>query len=245
MDSLAKREVGPIVEAQSPILDVLRYAVEKGMDVAAVERIAALYERFESKRAEAEYSAAKAAFLSECPVIRKTTEARNASGVVMYRYAELEEIICTIGPVCAKHGLSYSWDSSIEADLLTCVCTIRHSGGHSETARFTSPIHGTSMMSSAQKAASALTFGRRQSLIQALGLVTGDRDDDGAEKSDRHTVKITEHQAANLDTLIENVGAKRDKFLEHFGIDSISDLPAHQFSNAVSLLEARRKAGQQ
>lgn len=227
-----------------PISAVLQAAIEKGIDPSGLEKLVALYERMSETAARKEFAQALADFQAECPSIAKTSEAQIATrsgGSYSYKYAELDAIAGTIRPLLQKHGLSYTWDSSFANGVLECTCTVRHANGHSVSAKFSCPTDSASAMSSQQKNAAALTFARRQSLIQVLGLTTCDSDNDGAEARARESVKITEHQAANLEALIADVNADSKRFLAFFGIERLSDLPAGKFHDAVRALESKRK----
>jgi len=52
---------------------------------------------------------------------------------------------------------------------------------------------------------------------------------------------ITEEQAANMTALMEEVNADINKFLTHFNIKEISELPKAKFKGAIAMLEAKRK----
>jgi hypothetical protein len=199
----------------------------------------ALYERDADRRAAQEFNDAMARFQNECPPIPKTSEARiTTKGGTQYgyRYAELDEIAATIGPHLHKNGLSYSWDSSVEGEVLRVVCKLSHVNGHSREAVFSAPTANTNPgMSDLQKHAAALTFGRRQSLVQVLGLTTTDPDADGA-----NVETITDRQIAALENMIEAAGAKRDRFLAYMGVESLDQIRAADFAQAVTALQRKK-----
>lgn len=229
------------VTADVPIGAILNHAVERGMDPASLEKLVALYERVSDRNAAKEFAEAMAAFQAECPPIPKTSSAKitmKSGGQYSYKYAELDAIVGVIRPLLSKHGLSYTWDSAEDSGKITCTCMIRHVNGHSVSAKFQCPVDSAAAMSGAQKSAAALTYARRQSLIQALGLTTCDPDTDAGA-----TARITDNQAANLEALMSEVGADRPRFLRYLGVESLADLPASEFTAAVSALEAKRKAG--
>ena len=233
---------------------LMEIALEKGT-VESLERLVALSERVEGRRAAQEFAAAKADFQSACPPVKKSSTAKittKAGGSYSYAYAELDEIARTVGPHLHARGLSYSWDSEFDGKNLAVVCTLRHLNGHSESARFKCPVDTAAAMSDAQKCAAALTFARRQSLVQVLGLTTTEEDDDGRSAGSvkgSGTVAaassdfISESQAADLAALVEEVGADLPKFLGWLGVTSIEMIPASRYQNAVKALEGKRKAG--
>ena len=90
----------------------------------------------------------------------------------------------------------------------------------------------------AQSAGAALTYARRQSLVQALGLTTCDPDIDGASPDQRAT--ITAQQAADIGVLIDEVKADKGRLLKCFGVDRIEDLPQACFRPALNMLQSKR-----
>ncbi len=242
--SESQLELTPPPAKEPSIGSILARAVEQNMPVESLERIVGLYERMQANAAKAAFNAAMAAFQSECPVIAKTSIASfvTKSGThASYRYAELDEIADTIRECCRKHRLSYSWDCSNNNGVLACICTVRHADGHQSTATFTIPVDGSVLMSSAQKHAATLTYAKRQSLVLAFGLVTGDVDDDGAIHETRGSPRISERDLANMDAMIAGDGVDRAAFLKFFGIDKLADMPASRVASAFKLLEDRRR----
>ena len=53
---------------------------------------------------------------------------------------------------------------------------------------------------------------------------------------------ISDEQAANIEALIQDVGADRAAFLRHFKIAALPDLPAKDYDRAVKALQSKRKA---
>lgn len=236
----AEGAVAPVGDGE--IMGLLARAVEAGASVEALERLVALKERVDAEQARRAYFEALAAAQEEMPEIPKKRTAQIATrsgGSYSYRYAALEDITRTIRPILRKHGLSYAWDVTQAEGALIVTCVLRHVDGHEERASFPVPIDSGARMSAAQANGAALTYGRRQSLIAVLGLTTADDDVDGADvgaPSDR----ITRQQAADLDALIDEVGADRQKFLAWAGVERIEDLPADRYATAVRMLERKR-----
>jgi hypothetical protein len=65
--------------APPTIEQILIAAVERGIDPDALEKLVALQERVEAKRAEKAFNAAMATFKAECPSILKNREATKGS----------------------------------------------------------------------------------------------------------------------------------------------------------------------
>lgn len=232
----------PAVADQGGVESILRLAVEKNLGVEALERIVALHERMSERAAASEFNRAVAAFQAECPSIPKTSQAKittRSGGEYGYRYAELDQIAKVVRPILEKHDLSYTWDSSMDtAGLVKCVCTLRHVAGHSQSATFVAPTDSSAAMSGAQKAAAALTFARRQSLIQVLGLTTTDPDTDGASEE-----RISEQQELEINDLVREAKADLSAFLKYMRAESIADIRARDYRKAVEGLKAKIRKG--
>jgi len=239
-NGLARQEV--------PISAIIDRAVELKMDPAGVKDLVALFNQQEDRKAAREFAAAMAGFQAECPSIAKTSTAEiatNSGAKYSYTYAELDEIARTVQPILAKHGLSYSWDSAEDKGAITCTCIIKHANGHRETAKFSCPTDSAAKMSGAQRSASALTYARRQSLVQALGLTTTDSDRDGADRPAATGPAITEHQAANLDAMLDELKGKdpqiKARFLKRLKVEKLGDILAVHHAECVEMLETKRK----
>jgi len=177
-----------VVHQTSPsaIIDLLQVAIEHNLPVETLERLQALHERVSDRAAANEFARELAAFQEECPPIVKSSTAKvmTRGGVnYSYKYAELDQIARTVRPLLARRGFSYTWDSDVRDMALHCVCILRHVNGHFEKANFSAPVESAAGMSEQQKHASALTYARRQSLVQVLGLTTTDPDTDGGNRN--------------------------------------------------------------
>lgn len=252
MTAVAERTPAMVVHdrATSPnaIVELLRLALDKGLPVEALERLQALHERVSDRAAAIEFAEGMARFQSTCPPIQRTSTARilNDNGVLKYSYtyAELDEIATTIAPHLRDNGLSYTWDSETVGKDLKVTCILRHVNGHSVAAHFSCPIGGSSGMSEQQKHASTLTYARRQSLVQVLGLTTTEPDSDGQGDLE----PITEAQAHDLEMLITETGGNVARFLAWAKVESLKDIPAKNFDTCIKTVRAmeaaRAKGGQ-
>ena len=159
---------------------ILMRAVESGADISALERLIALREKIQAEEAQRAYFAALSQFQAKCPPIPKRREVRDRSGGVRYRYANLEDIVSTIAPHLEQCGLSFTIKTEMNPEGLKAICEIHHVMGHKEVSTFWVPIDEDSYMNDAQKAGSANSYAKRYALMNALGILTADDDDDAA-----------------------------------------------------------------
>lgn len=247
---MERLEVIPTIDKDpepQEVNQLLRLALEKNVPVETLERLTTLYERMADRKAAQEFNAAMAQFQRECPAIEKLTESTQFSQVTRegtkkaVRYAELDQIANSIRPHLHKHGLSYTWDSWLNdgGKTLTCVCILRHENGHEARASFTGPAGSNAGASEIQKCAAALTYAKRQSLTQVLGLTCCDPDTDGAPPpGELQTISVD--QANYLHALMEEVGQDSARFLKWAKVERVEDVPASLYTKAVTNLERKR-----
>lgn len=157
-------------------------AITANVPVETMERLFALKKEVKAEQAREEFVRAISGFQSECPVIEKTKKVLNKDGSLRYQFAPIDSIVKQIQTPLAKYELAYTWKVLNDPGFITAVCTITHSMGHSETSDFKIPIDTEGYMTAPQKYASALTFAKRYSLCNALGISTGDEDVDATDQ---------------------------------------------------------------
>jgi len=227
--------VGPTVE------DMMVMAIQRGPEgVEALERLVALKQRMEDRAAEIAMAEALAAFQRDCPPVPRIRTAevkKDGRKQYEYHFAPLEEIVRVIHPHLTAHGLSYTHDGEVNDGTVRTVCTLHHVAGARRTATFTGPIDASGGKNPIQQIGSARSYGRRYSLMDVLGLVTED-DDDGAGPDEAKP--ISDQQLADLQALMDELKTDRAKMLQHFDIESLADLPADRYGEAMQILEERR-----
>jgi hypothetical protein len=230
------------VSAITPMA-MLSQAVERGMDPATIEKLMTLAEQWESKQARKAFDAAMSAAKAEIPVISKNKlvdfPTDNGRSRTTYRHEDLGEIARTVDPILAKHGLSYRYHTTSEINQpISVTCIVSHRDGHSEKNTLTGPRDDSGKKNAIQQMGSTLTYLQRYTLKAALGLAAA-ADDDGASSEDGPDV-VTDDQVGELIELMDSVNADKPKFLEHFAIESVADLPVAKFNQAVTMLNAKR-----
>lgn len=166
-------------------------AIENNVPVDTLERLLAMRRELKAEQARSEFFGALSRFQGACPVIekKKTVNVKSQTASYKYNYADLGEIGKQIAPLMVQCGLSYSFDAEFVpnatgaggAQVITC--TVHHAAGHSETSEFRAPIDSTARMNDMQKNASSQTYAKRYALCNALGILTGDEDDDAQSVS--------------------------------------------------------------
>lgn len=231
--SVASIEGGTQVTPITNPLELLQSAIDKGVDPGALEKLMDLAERHDKAVAAKDFDAAMSGFQAECPPIRRIKDAGR------WTYAPLEKVMDTIQPYMKKYGLSVRFSTKWhDTGYITCYCTVAHVSGHKETSELTVPVDDKQAVNSSQKQGSANSYAKRYALSNALNLSYCDEDDDGYSSG---TATLDAERAANIEALIDEVGADKEKFLKWCGVDSIENIPASNYSDCVRSLERKRE----
>jgi len=181
---------------------------------------------------------------------------RADAGSYSYPFAGLPDFLAMVRPVLHRHGLAHMQLVATEAFDKGIHVTVRTMLVHASGATFTSPILRLVVPSfDTQKVGSAITYGRRYSLIAVLG-ITGDDDDDGhaaretAPKTPRNRAETASEPASYrspeeaetrrlLNAAPADVRAEvQRQFLEHFDVP-LSKLPKAQHAEALAFVTVR------
>jgi hypothetical protein len=228
--------------ARGPDIDsMMRMAVERGPEgVAVLRELVTLHREQQQYNAALEFNEALSRFQDECPPVPRSSVAGFATrggSRVEYKYAGLEEILTTTRETLRRNGFSLAFDTSVDGSLMRVTGILRHVNGHSESSSFAVPTASANPgMSEQQKFAGALTFAKRSVIISLLGLIVSDPTDE----EDAHA--ITESQAANLSALIDETGTDLGRFLKWANAESVDQIRASRYEDAVRFLERKRKA---
>lgn len=225
--------------ALSP-MEMVSKALEMGVSADILKQMMDLRDREEARQAKLSFTRALAAAKAEIKPIMKTREVDytpQGKQRVNYRHEDLAGIEEQVGPVLARHGLHYHFESDNGPDRpLTITCVLEHDDGHSTRTPLSAGADTSGGKNSLQAIASAATYLQRYTLKLALGLSVSHDDDGRRAGEDADGGTITEAQAKEIRDLIERYDADTVKFCTAFQVDSIPELPARQFKEAIDRL---------
>lgn len=248
------RPADPVVE-QSPsnalMIMIERAAFSPNFDVAKLEKMLDVKERWDAAEAYKAYIAAKAAFKGECPTITKNKqvgfESKRGGADTSYRHATLDHIETTVSPILSKHGLTYAWKTiQGEGGRITVTCTLTHVMGHKEEVALAASPDTTGNKNNIQAVGSTVTYLSRYTLLAILGLSTGE-DDDGmaAGQGDDKTCYISVFEKEELVGLIKETKTDTKTFLRTMELGpSLDEIPLTLFAKAKNALLAKKQKQQ-
>lgn len=227
-------------------LDMLNAAVERGADVAVMERLMGLHERWEAGQARKAFDNAIAAAKGEIPPIvrNRAVDFTSSKGRTNYRYEDLAEITRVVDPILNRHGLTYRFRSAQEGNRLRVSCILSHRDGYSEETSLEAAEDHSGNKNSIQAIGSAATYLQRYTLKLALGLAVTNDDDGRATSSSTMPEEpdvISDEQVLALRDMIETVEADEARFCKVMRFRSLPQIPANQFERAMAELVAYGK----
>jgi hypothetical protein len=170
---LIKTKIANIVP-QDEATALISQAINKGIDVATMEKLIAMRRELRAEKAKEDYDGAMATFQAACPTIERKKQGYN------YKYAPLESIVEQVRGLLAENGFSYTFDTQEAENGITVFCKVKHTGGYTETSQALIKKETTTKMNASQQSGAAMTYGKRYAFCNAFGILTGDEDIDGA-----------------------------------------------------------------
>lgn len=244
MSEAARKEVavhtgGQVIQANaSSLMEVIsRAAADPNTDVDKLERLLGMYERITAQNAKAAYTAALAQLQPKLPVISERGKTDKTT------YATWEDINDAIRPLLHEFGFALNFRVGRSDSAVSVTGVLSHEAGHSEETTLELPVDSSGSKNAVQAVGSSVSYGKRYTAIALLNITSrakNDRDDDGRNADPNFW--ITEDQVGELVALMDEVGADRQRFLNHLRIDTLSHLPRRRFAEAVKALEAKRRA---
>jgi len=252
---------GPLtfVPAADPVLALIeRAARDETVNVEKMQQLFALRERLEAQRASLIFAEAFAELGPDLPIIDRRgrivvfskADREKAGGVPegarpiqQTPYATLDDILEALRAPLAAHGFSLRFEHETTQDnRLVTTAVLRHRGGHQERAT-TPPLQhdSTGSKNPVQAIGSALSYGRRYSLMAVLPIVSHapqDADDDGKAAGD---APIDVDQISFIEQQLRDTESDVEKFLVTIGASAVSAMTLAQFKRGVALLSEKKR----
>ena len=238
---LEARELVSRSSVDNPIGSMLQAIIEKGItaeNAAALEKVCNLYEKMDAIGARKAFAAARCLLQAELPAVMATKSIPSKTGEIRSVFAPYEEIMAKVGPYLVKHGFSVSFTMKAESGRMEAICTLTHSGGHSESNSFSVRVgSGPPGCSEAQSDGSARSYARRGALCDALNIVI-DKDTDAHLEG----ACISADAARDLAARAKDAGIDEKAFLRLAGADGFATIREHKLPILEQVLREKKKS---
>jgi hypothetical protein len=243
-------------EAKNVLAIIADAAANPAINPTVMRELLDMQKEIMAEQSKRDFNAAFIALQKELPTIRRDGKIEIREKVAGERtgrvqqstpYATFNGIMQVIKPLLIKHGFALSFETEPMGDRLLVKGRLE-GHGHERNTAFPLPAETSGSKNNVQGWGSSMSYGKRYCTVALLNIISedpADRDTDGnpnkptlkdakgggfVETPDRP--KITEEQAIALRDLIEWCGVGTKRFVEHYGIKAVSDLPADMFTAA-------------
>lgn len=228
----------------SQIMSVIAHAArDTNIDVDKMLKLFEIRDRELARSAKAAFANAMAEFKMSPPKIVKDKHVSFPAGgkTTEYDHATLGHVCDQIIAGLANVGISHRWDlAQIDGGQIRVTCVLTHRDGHSEGTALQSSRDDSGSKNNIQAVGSTVTYLQRYTLLAATGLAAGMPDDDG--KGGHEITRITDSQVADLNALIQEVGANKLSLLAYLKLETLSGIAADNYKDVVKVVESKRQA---
>jgi hypothetical protein len=228
---IAKRE-SPVESAQK--------LIQAGMTVADLKGILEVQKDWEANEARKAYNFAMAQFKANPPEIFKDKKVgfeTTGGDRISYNHATLSSAVEKIGAALSKYELSVSWRTDQKDGQIKVTCRIAHSMGHFEETYLSAGLDNSGKKNAIQQLGSTVTYLERYTLFAITGLASKENDDDG--RGSEAIELISEQEAITIGEHLESLQIDKVKFLAHFKIRAIEDMPKAEYAKAINIFNQR------
>ena len=217
-------------------------AMNGQLDTEKLAQLLAIQKDYERNEAEKAFHLALSDFKKNSLVLDKDklVSFTTQKGKTEYRHTTLGAALSKINPMLGNYGLSIGWETQQESGRITVKCILSHALGFSKSTSLSAAPDDSGGKNSIQAIGSTVHYLERYTAFSLLGIASKDQDDDGHGAGDSPD-KITAEQAADLEALLTEVGANRAAFLKFIKCESVEDILAKNYANAIAAIEQKRK----
>lgn len=232
------RPAPPASESAAMLQLIERMAMNPEINIERVQQLIAMQERMEERQfarnSKMAYDEAFATMQGELPIIEEDKE----HGGTKSTYATFDAINQAIRPALSANGFSLKFRIHQEAAKVSITGILAHRGGYSEETTIELPIDTGGQKNNVQAIGSTQSYGQRYVTKALLSLSSRKSDDDNGDKAGGGAL-IESEQFAKITTLLRDTGSDLAKFLGFFKIETVADLPAKRFGEAIAMLERK------
>jgi hypothetical protein len=236
---------------------IARAAADPRTDVAKMQALLSMQKDIMADDSKRAFNLAFIALQNDLPSVgrdgkieirQKDAQGNRENGRVQQStpYATFNNIMKTIKPLLNRHGFALSFSTEPAGDRIL-VKGLLEGHGHERSTAFPLPAETSGSKNNVQGWGSSMSYGKRYCTIALLNIVSDaaeDADTDGhagnfkpakgggMAEAPPEVDKVSDEQAISLRDEIEAADVPIKKFLDHYDIVKVADLPANLFEAA-------------
>ncbi len=210
------QETAPAVQYDTEGLTFAqRVALDPTIDIERLRAVIEMENAAQDREANKQFEAAFAAMQPDLPAVEKAGKGQNSS-----EFAKLEAIQAAARPILQNHGFSYRFKQQDKEGAITLRCTLSHMSGGSDFDEMTLPYDTGGQKNAVQARGSTVSYGKRYTLCNVLGIQLGGEDNDGQTELSGET--LTAEQVKTIRTLLTKLDRKEEAFLTYMGKNGVT-----------------------
>lgn len=236
--STEARQVIPAAVTQITPMELLRVSVDRGDDLARIEKLMELERAWKADKAKEEFHRALAEFKKVHVVVTKDKENKQYSvGDKKAMYTSLGNLVNTVNAAMAPFGLSASWQID-QTNGIRVTCVLTHTLGHSMSVGLSGPPDSSGSKNPLQQIKSTITYLQAATFQAVTGVIAQDAnsDDDG---NDSDATYITADQATVITDKLGESGANKAQFLNWLKAEAVETILVADYERAVAQLDKK------
>lgn len=236
----------PMSDSASLLQVIERAAMNPEADIDKMDRLWAMYERIEGKRAEQAFANAMCDAQTEMEPIRANCDNSQTHS----KYASYAALDRAIRPIYTKHGFALSFNTADGAPEghIRLICDVSHRSGHVKPYRLDVPSDGKGakggdVMTKTHATGAALSYGERYLAGMIFNLaINKDKDGNAPKAAPAEPKFVTKTQAEELLKLADEAQADKIEFCRKGGANSFFEILAADYEPAKNMLLTRKSA---
>lgn len=237
----AAQQLVVATDASSLMKIIDRAAMDPQFDVAKLEQLLAVKERWEATEAKKAFVVAMAQFKANPPAIIKG-KAVDIPGGAKFSHATLAAVCDGVVAALSQHGFSHKWEVAQADKLITVTCVITHQLGHQERTTLSGAPDDSGKKNAIQQVGSTVTYLQRYTLMAATGLAAKDMDNDGGGGGSELGLEdgvVADHLAA-IDSASDEKALREAFGLAYSAAQKAKDKPSQR--RFMDAKDAKKKA---
>lgn len=231
------------VNQPSHMLQIIDKVVQSGLtaeSVGVLEKMLNMQERIMADQRKTAFMAALSRLQARLPQITKdgridVTSSRTGNSHSS-RYARLEDLDRVIRPLLSEEGFAFSFnEEEANGQSRRYSARLSHRDGHSEMKHITLPLDTSGSKNSVQAAGSSFSYAQRYLIKAHLNIVEKGEDTDGNDVE-----PITEDEARDLNTQLQDVKMDLKRFLEYMQVAELAQILKRDMGKAQNAIDVRR-----
>ena len=213
-----------------------RAAVDPNVDIDKFERLIALQNSENERRAKIAFDTAMSNMQGALPAIQKMGKIV-VQGTVRSTYAKFEHINEAVKPHLRDNGFSISFRSNFDNSMLLITGILSHKSGHREENTMRLPFDVSGSKNNVQAIGSSVSYGQRYVLCMLLNISTSDDNDGGPANLKTSERPLTQAMINTLKNAMKMANISEEVMCKKSKVEGLLHIKQGELQRCISWLQ--------